>query len=83
MEADYINLSRSIRDLIGAREIWKDLFKHVFDKSDNIKLHKLSKTFKKIPQSTVYEDNNNGLKFATITKMFLRTKHILLIYHFF
>jgi len=37
----------------------------------------------KLPISTVYEDNNACLKFATAPKMSPRTKHIAVKYHFF
>ena len=48
MDAEYICLSQSIRDLTGAREVFKEIFKHVFDKSDDIKIQILSKDFKEI-----------------------------------
>jgi hypothetical protein len=36
-----------------------------------------------LPISTVYEDNNACLKFATAPKMSPRTKHIAVKHHFF
>jgi hypothetical protein len=44
--------------------------------ADNNETHKL-------PVSTVYEDNNACLKFATAPKMSPRTEHIAVKYHFF
>ena len=49
----------------------------------DISYHTISKTFGKIPQSIVHEDNESCLKFATMPKMSLRTKHNTIPYHFF
>ena len=84
MEAEYIALSQSMRDLIGIREIIREMKNYVFlgnMKNPVIRAH--SKTFVEIPQSNVYEDNSACLKFATMPKMSSRTKHIAIPYHFF
>lgn len=92
MEAEYIALSNSMRDLIGIREILKEIIREVFD-SDTTTLNPtystISRTFTKsktasiLPKSIVYEDNTACLKFATMPKMSPRTKHIAIPYHFF
>ena len=45
--------------------------------------HTISKTFGKIPQSIVHEDNEACLKLATMPKISPRTEHIAITYHFF
>jgi hypothetical protein len=59
MEAEYISLSQYMQELIGTREILKEIFEHVFDKKciDKLQINAKSTTFKSIPQSTVFEDN--------------------------
>ena len=82
MEAEYIALSMSMRELIPIREIIKEIKSTVFREDGfDPKLSSHSKTF--IPTSKVYEDNEACLKFATMPKMSPRTKHIALPYHFF
>ena len=86
MEAEYIALSQAMRELIGFREILKELYTHTFDDIQEYKsltFNTISKTFGQIPSSTVYEDNEACLKFATVPKMSPRTKHIAIPYHFF
>ena len=86
MEAEYITLSQAMRELIGFRAILKEIYTQVFkDQSgyDALTFNTISKTFKAIPPSTVHEDNEACLKFATVTKMPPRTKHIAIPYHFF
>ncbi len=86
MEAEYIALSQSMREIIGFREILKELYTHTFDDPTGYKaltFNTVSKTFGQIPTSTVYEDNEACLKFATVPKMSPRTKHIAIPYHFF
>ena len=84
MEAEYIALSNSMRDLIGIREILKEIVQTVFqDTSTKPTYATIAKTFGSIPPSTVYEDNEACLKFARMPKMNPRTKHIALPYHFF
>ena len=82
MEAEYIALSHSMRELIAIRQILKDIHELVFN--DKI-CHPVYTTTHKygIPQSTVFEDNEACLKFATLPKMSPRTKHIAIPYHFF
>ena len=83
MESEYIALSHSMRELIGTREVLKEIFKHVFNNDsitpECITTHK----YGSIPQSTVFEDNESCLKFATLPKFSPRTKHIAIPYHFF
>lgn len=82
MEAEYIALSQSMRDLIHIRGIVTEINKVVFTGSrSDPKLSTHNKSF--IPQSSVYEDNASCLKFATAPKMSSRTKHIAIPYHFF
>ena len=82
MEAEYIALSHSMRELIGIRQILKDIHELVLD--DKICQTVYSTTHKYgIPQFTVFEDNEACLKFATLPKMSPRTKHIAIPYHFF
>jgi hypothetical protein len=91
MEAEYIALSQSMRDLIPIREILKEVMTIVFDKSPSISYHSHSKAFDDtvgstehvIPQSTVFEDNDACLKFARMPKLTPRTKHIGIPYHWF
>jgi len=75
-----------MRDLIGVREILKELSAHVFS-TETINtppdFKTISKTFGKLPQSIVHEDNEACLKFAKMPKMTPRTKHIAIPYHFF
>ena len=87
MEAEYIALSNSMRDLISIRAILKEIISTVklpssYQKETSIRT--ISKTFTpSLPQSTVYEDNEACLKFASMPKMTPRTKHIAIPYHFF
>jgi hypothetical protein len=91
MEAEYIALSQSMRDLIPIREVLKEVMSQVFGVEPNITYHSHSKAFDDtvgtaphlIPQSTVYEDNDACLKFARMPKLTPRTKHIGTPYHWF
>ena len=85
MEAEYIALSNAMRDLIGVREILKEISANVFltNTDPSPEFRTISKTFGKIPQSIVHEDNEACLKFASMPKMTPRTKHIAIPYHFF
>ena len=86
MEAEYIALSQSMRELIGFREILKEIYTHVLkdiQTYDSLTFNTVSKTFGEIPTSTVYEDNEAYLRFATTPKLSPRTKHIAIPYHFF
>ena len=82
MEAEYIELSQSMRDLISLRGVIMEVKHHTFDGNlDKLDMATISPTF--IPPSTVHEDNEACLKFATTPKMSPRTKHIAIPYHFF
>ena len=92
MEAEYIALSQSMRDLIPIREILKELMTIVFERPAKFKYVARSKAFSdanegciqhNIEQSTVYEDNQACLKFARMPKLSPRTKHIGIPYHWF
>jgi hypothetical protein len=91
MEAEYIALSQSMRDLIPIRELLKEIMTQVFKLEPKITYHSHSKAFEDtigttphvIPQSTVYEDNDACLKFARMPKLTPRTKHIGVPYHWF
>jgi len=85
MEAEYISLASSMRELIAIREVLKEICNHVLDENEfaNLKINTKSTGFKNIPQLTVHEDNSACLQFATMQKMSPRTKHIAIPYHFF
>ena len=75
-----------MRELISVREILKEIQTFVMSgKSRKLTLRTHSKAFvlDQIPKSSVYEDNESCLKFATMPKMSPRTKHIAIPYHFF
>jgi hypothetical protein len=89
MEAEYVALSQSMRDLIPVRELLKELMAVVFDVPDTIQYRTHSKAFhdvtmpaSNIPVSTVY-DNAACLKFAQTGQLSPRTKHIAVPYHWF
>jgi len=95
MEAEYIALSQAMRELIPIREVVLEMQRLVFGGQKVLECRTHSKIFEfapsstnknethKLPVSTVYEDNNACLKFATAPKMSPRTKHIAVKYHFF
>ena len=83
MEAEYIALSHSMRELIGTREILKEIHQHVLKSTVVEPSFKTKVNFSSIPQSKVFEDNEACLKFASMPKMSSRTKHIAIPYHFF
>jgi hypothetical protein len=92
MEAEYIALSQSMRDLFPIREVLKDIMSIVFNHTANIAYHSHSAAFEEIshdtvlhtiPQSTVYKDNEACLKFARMPKLTPRSKHIAIPYHWF
>jgi hypothetical protein len=92
MEAEYIALSKSMRDLIPVREVLKEIMGIVFQREPTITQHSHAKAFADtdvgtikytIPQSTVFEDNDACLKFARMPKLTPRTKHIGVPYHWF
>ena len=73
LEAEYIALSQSMRDLLPMRRILKELGE------------KLELDFMKpaMIHSTIFEDNNGALGLATAPKLTPRTKHIAVKYHWF
>jgi Reverse transcriptase (RNA-dependent DNA polymerase) len=95
MEAEYVALSQSMRDLIPIREILKEIMKFIFVREPTIQYRTHSKIFEEIPlnseivpnqiipQSTVFEDNMACLKFACMPRITPRTKHIGIPYHWF
>ena len=84
VESEYIALSHSMRDLIAIRGVIQEINKCVFNGTlDEPNLNTHSRTFAPIPQSVVHEDKSAYLKFATMTKMSSRTKHISVLYQFF
>ena len=92
MEAEYVALSQSMRDLIPIRQLLQEMLRIVFDVTPTIKYHSHSKAFEDvkdgsmlstIEQSTVYEDNHACLKFARMAQLSPRTKHIGIPYHWF
>jgi hypothetical protein len=88
MEAEYIALSTAMRELIGIREILKEVQRLVFKvaepMTDSPTYSMTAKTFQpSLPSSKVYGDNEACLKFATLPRMSPRTKHIAIPYHFF
>jgi hypothetical protein len=83
MEAEYIALSAAMRELIAIREVLKEVKSIVFDSAARPSYSMIAKTFESLPQSTVFEDNDSCLKFASMPRMSPRTKHIAIPYHFF
>lgn len=84
MEAEYLALSQSMRDLIPLREILKELQTYVFcSDTTSPTTTARSKSFTPIPPSIVHEDNESCLRLASLGKMPPRTKHIVIPYHFF
>ncbi len=92
MEAEYIALSQSMRDLIPIRAILHEILSLVFGLQPSITYHSHSRIFEDVtlgtsrhvlPQSTVYEDNDACLNFARMPKLTPRTKHIGVPYHWF
>jgi hypothetical protein len=92
MEAEYIALSQSMRNLIPIREIIKDIKKYLFlDENYTPKCASHSKALKdaEIPesnglsQSSVNEDNEACLKFAQMPKLSPRIKHSCIPFHWF
>ena len=85
MEAEYIALSQAMRKIIGFCEILKEIYSKVMKSSetyDTLSCGTISRIFGEIPSSTVHEDNEACLKFASVPKMSPRT-NIAIPYHFF
>ena len=90
MEAEYVALSQSMRDLIPIREVLKEIMTVVFSRPADIQYRTHSKAFEEvnpvpspIEPSVVYEDNAACLKFAQTGQLSPRTKHIGIPYHWF
>ena len=92
MEAEYVALSQSMRDLIPIRQILQEIMTTVFKVAPTITYRSFSKAFEdvkdrsipsNIEQSTVYEDNHACFKFARMAQLSPRTKHIGIPYHWF
>ncbi len=73
LEAEYIALSQSMRDLLPMRRVLQEIGEQ------------LSLDFAKpaLVHSTIFEDNNGALGLATAPKLTPRTKHIAVKYHWF
>ena len=71
-EAEYVALSQSMRELIPAQAMLKEVLQHFKLNLSNTSSH-----------STVFEDNNGAIALATAPKMNSRTKHIAVKYHHF
>jgi hypothetical protein len=89
MEAEYVALSQSMRDLIPIRETLKEIMQIVFGVEGTVpKCATYSKAFKDvevtdIPPSNVYEDNAACIKLAMMPKLSPRTKNIGIPWHWF
>jgi hypothetical protein len=86
MEAEYVALSQSMRDLFPVRENLKEIMRIVFNKEHTPECATYSKAFKEvesneIPPSTIYEENVACIKHAMMPKLAPRTKHIGIHYH--
>lgn len=71
-EAEYIELSQSMREVIPMMQLMEEVHNYM-----DIPLRK------PIVKCTVFEDNNGALELAKTPKMRPRTKHIALKYHHF
>jgi hypothetical protein len=94
MEAEYVALSQSMRDLIPIRQILKELLTIVFLRLPTVVYYAHSEAFEEVTpgfipkssvleQSTVYEDNHACMKYACMAQLSPRTKHIGIPYHWF
>jgi hypothetical protein len=89
MEAEYVALSQSMRDLNPIRETLKEMMRVVFEiENHNPNCATYSKSFQDIgndglPVSNVYEDNAAALTHAMMPKISPRTKHIGIPMHWF
>ena len=73
LEAEYIAMSQSMRELIPLRRLLEELGKTLeLDFTKPVLIH-----------STVFEDNNGALGLAESPKLTPRTKHIGIKYHWF
>ena len=76
MESEYIALSHSMRELIGIRQVLKEIYEHVLSDDISMPTYTTKHKYGSLPQSKVFEDNEACLKFASLPKMSSRTKHI-------
>ena len=83
MEAEYIALSHSMRELIGIIEALKEIYENVLHGKASTPTYSTIHKYGSLAQSKVFEDNEACLKFASLPKMSSRTKHIAVPYHFF
>jgi hypothetical protein len=89
MEAEYIALSKYMRDLIPIREIMKEIMLEFLNEKLNPECTTHSKAFvyaipppnEIIPQSEVFEDNAACMKFAQMPKLSPRTKYLAVPLH--
>jgi hypothetical protein len=73
MEAEYIALSQSMRELLPIRELVREMSTTMgYKKEFEIRTH-----------SKIFEDNNGALILASSPRMTPRSKHIAVKYHFF
>ena len=73
MEAEYIALSQSMRDLIPVRRLLQLICDMILpEQIQNARMH-----------SSVFEDNNGALQLARAPGITPRTKHYAIKYHFF
>jgi histone deacetylase 1/2 len=73
LEAEYIALSSSMRDLVPMRRL-------LFEIGEKLKLDFVKPA---MIHSTIFEDNNGALGLAKAPKLTPRTKHIAVKYHWF
>ena len=73
MEAEYIALSQSMRELLPIRALVREM---------SLAL-KFTKIFELRTHSKIFEDNNGALILASSPRMTPRSKHIAVKYHFF
>jgi hypothetical protein len=73
MEAEYIALSQSMRDLIPVRRLLQLICDMILpEQIKNARMY-----------SSVFEDNNGALQLARAPRITPRTKHYAIKYHFF
>ena len=84
MEAEYIALLTDTHELIGVRELIKEVY-YIFLKYSKVytKYRTISKTFGTINQSIFHEYNRSCLKIATFPNISPWTKRISIPCHFF
>jgi hypothetical protein len=84
MEAEYIVISQSMRDLIHIREILKDINKHMFlDEDYTPKCTSHSKAFKDAAMPGGHGIPQSCLKLAQVPKLSPRMKHMCIPFHWF